>query len=789
MFPPNPPRARPWRRATTWLTGLAALFLALSAGGLQAQQLRGRITGPNGEPVAAALVHAASASDTSQSWTRSGEDGRYALRLPPGGPWIVSVQRIGFAPYRATVERADAAHDVTLAARATLLDRVEVRGSPAAIRNTPGGPGGQASSRPASTLEWTTTTPGDLGEAALLAEGTVPVDAGGSGVPGVSIAGQAPGANRVTADGASWGGASLPAEGVKSVGVVAETYDVARGQFTGGHIAATTHSGTRDPGGAMRFRFAGNPGDWLEDAQTSSPDGVLGLFSGAYGGPVGGRLFGFTAVQASVHEWDVRPLTGNPEGTLRGRGLDPDSVRRMDNLLRSAGLSAAGEEQERGYNVGGLARLDWKRFTAHDVGVRLDYRRSRRPLPPSPMNLTAPGGWSRGEDAGVLGTVVSRIRTTTNELRVYGARGTSSTRPDEELPSGLVGVGGDGEGIAGLSFGGGQQMSTSSRRSLFEANDVFRWTFGGGAQRLQLGGTLGVERTTLESGPEAFGTFYFQDLQALEDARPALFTRRLTGRDAAAESRYGAVFAGHTWQASPDLGITWGVRLEHLGYGGRADYDPAVAAAFPGLERGIPSSLVASPRVGFHYAIPRATGTSWITLRGGIGRFVGRVPLEGLALSAGETGVEDRTLVCVGDAAPAADWAALRDPANAPRTCADGAAGSGDVRTATAFAPDFTAPRQWRASLSGDWQPIARFRVALGGTVLRGDGLATARDLNLPDAPAFTLDAEAGRGVYAPAGMIDPGTGLVPPLAGRPHAGLGTVRRIGGEARSGTTQL
>lgn len=791
-MPPHPPsRARPWRRAAPRLLACAGLLMAISPARLHAQHLEGRITGPNGEPVAAALVHVASASpsDTTQAWTRSGEDGRYALRLPPGGPWTVRVQRIGFAPHRATLSPGAGVHDAVLSPRATLLDPLRVRGSPAAVRAVPGGPGGSAASRRASTLEWTTATPGDLGEAALLAAGTIPVNAG-DGVPGVSIAGQAPTANHVTADGASWGGASLPSEAVKSVGVVAETYDVARGQFMGGQIAATTHSGTGDPGGALRLRIAGHPADVREGRTRSSPDGVVGLLSGAYGMPVvRDRLFVFGAAQGSWQAWDMRALAGN-RSALRQRGLDPDSVRRLGELVTDAGFTAAaGEQTEHALSGSGIVRLDWKPSPAHDVGVRYDDRWSRRPLPGSPTSLSAAGGWQESRDRGVLATAVSRRGGRTNELRVYGARGWSHTRPDGELPTGLVGMGVDGEGLAGLSFGGGQQTRASSRRALLEANDVFRWTFGEGAQRLQAGGTLSLERAELESAPETFGTFYFEDLRALEEARPASYSRRLTGFEGRAESRYAAVFAGHTWQASPALGVTWGLRMEHLGFGGRGDFDPAVAPAFPGLEHGIPSRWLASPRFGFHYLVPHPSGTSRLTVRGGVGRFVGRVPLEALAFAAGETGTADETLVCVGEAAPEADWERFGDPAAVPTTCRDGAAGSGAVRTATAFAPDFSPPRLWRASLHGEWQPIARFRLALGGTLLRGDGRATARDLNLPDGPAFTLDDEGGRGVFAPAAMIEPTTGLVPPLAGRPHGALGTVRRIGADARSGTTQV
>ena len=247
----------PVRAAIAAVLALVLLAVAPPANAQAAHLLRGTITSDDGNPVASALVRVSGGSQP-EIWIRTGADGGYTLRLPAVlSALLVRVQRIGYAPYETTIDVRDArtlVHDVRLVSRPTLLDAVQVRGDPVTVRTVPGGHGGSAAGRDAGSFAFTTADVGSFTDAALLVPGVVPVDAGASGMPGVSIGGQAPGQNRVTADGARFGGAALPAEGIKGVGVVAETYDVARGQFTGGQIAASTWW-------LARFRYG--PAEWL----------------------------------------------------------------------------------------------------------------------------------------------------------------------------------------------------------------------------------------------------------------------------------------------------------------------------------------------------------------------------------------------------------------------------------------------------------------------------------------------------------------------------------------------
>ncbi|HEX8903623.1 MAG TPA: carboxypeptidase-like regulatory domain-containing protein, partial [Longimicrobiaceae bacterium] len=210
----------------------AALMLCAAAGSRAHAQgvLTGRVTGPAGEAVASAFLRLSTADGVSSNITRSGADGRYRIAFPGSGTrFSLWVERLGYAPATAVVDRADGAsavRDVRLAVQAARLAALDAR----AARNTYAGvhfsPGSRNFAQNLSTLDQLPLEPGDLGDVAARARGAVL--AGGEGV---SIGGQDPAQNRTVVDGASSGAATLPAEAIRTVGVVTSTYDVARGQF------------------------------------------------------------------------------------------------------------------------------------------------------------------------------------------------------------------------------------------------------------------------------------------------------------------------------------------------------------------------------------------------------------------------------------------------------------------------------------------------------------------------------------------------------------------------------
>jgi hypothetical protein len=747
------------------------------------------VTGAANEPVADALVQLSGPGGTHLGATRTDAAGVYSLRLPSApGPFSVSASRLGFRPRSEMLPPApagtDRTRDLRLTPQPAVLDALEVKGFPPRPRETPAGPGGQGGSNLTSTFRDYPLEPGSIADAALFSAGVVPLGESTAGVPAVSIAGMGPAQNRVTLDGAAYGGAELPAEAVRSVGVVTSTYDVSRGQFTGGQIAVSSHSGSTDRGGALRVRGRSLPLSWGTPSSAAAPAGSLAQVSAAYGAPlVARRLFGFGAVQWVRRDWSEWTLGSAEPAALRRRGIDPDSVRRFREVLERAGVPTTSTRTGDASEGSALFRLDWKASPSHTLFGRVDGRWSDAPLPGPVLGAAGSSRAVRGGAGGLL-ALTSAVAGGTNELRVSASRGHSRNDDADSVPAGTVLVGSDVAGVHRFGFGGSSAGATSAVRSLLEISERWRRPFAGGRHRVQAGVSLTAEHASARSSENSLGSFLFQSLDDLEALRPSSFTRGLSAREGEISSTYAAIFAGHSVRVSGPLSATYGLRIEEIRYGARPSLGiPSELLSAAGSS--VPATALLSPRAGFTYRVPGPrAGVSNVTFDGGVGRFMGPMGLEELAYAAGETGAPLARLYCVGATTPRPQWRAYAaDPASIPRSCPGGGMElrPGDVTT---FARSLQAPAVWRASLGATWQPVSRAMLAVNASTTRGSGAPVAVDRNLAASPAFFLASEGGRPVFAEPEAIDPGSGLVLPGAARRFQELETVR----EVRSGRVE-
>ncbi len=768
---------------------VALLILSLSThAAAQSVEVAGRVLTRDGEPVPEARVTLSAASGQAAS-SRSASDGSYRVALPAGtGALLLAVERVGFVTTRIPVQRpaglAPLSLNVRLAAQPTLLAAIEARASRAPLNEGPGGTGATATGFHSGLAEFYAVDPGDLGAIASTRTGVVPLGAG-DGSTAVSILGQPASATQTTVDGANFGAGGLPQEAIRKVGVVVTAYDVSRGQFTGGQLTAATHTGSNDPGGSLSLRFRGPPLQWAgARAAPLAETGWMQGSGGAGGALVRDRLFAFGAAQWT-HRSAASPFGPDADGVIRG--VPADSLSRALDVLRQNGLAAAtlatgGPGSDAG---SAIARLDGVLSRAHQVGLRLDGRLSR--AGEVPLLGTAGTGAERTSGAGgVMASLVSAAGGASNELHAYASGGTQRTRPETAGPAGVVVVGGDGAGQP-LEFGAGARASRATR-SLLDVGDAFSLRLGGNTHRIQAGFAFVAERTRLTDLGNANGTFVFNSVQDLAGGTPSEFTRSLSFQPGVAETRYGALYAGHALQLHR-LTLSYGVRAERLWYPGQDGDGPAgsVSGLAPGR---VPVRTTLSPRLAFGYDFRNARGWSVGTLRGGVGRFVGRASADDLAGALGETGDGRVELVCVGPAAPRVDWAAYAgSPASVPAACADGGgAFASRAPRVSVFSPSYTAPRTWHASLFAQWQPVARAAVNVEAVLVRGDGTPVAFDRNLGPEPRFSLADKGGRGVYVAPSSIDPASGGVSFSASRRDPAYGTVREIG-SGRSLTRQL
>ncbi|MGH7560269.1 MAG: carboxypeptidase regulatory-like domain-containing protein [Gemmatimonadales bacterium] len=801
---------------------LLALLLFLAPGALSAQAgattdiLTGVVRTDDGRPVVEAMVSATSLETQITRTVRTDTRGRYVIVFPDGGgQYRLLVRAIGMAPQILNVMRHDdedrLVTDVKVSPTPTRLADINVQ----ARRAPP--PGGQDAPGPGATervlnVDQLQRLPLDASELALLASlapGVVLTEASDSTLAGFSVAGQRPDANAVTLDGLLFGGAQVPPEAMRNARVITNTYDVSRGQFSGGLVSSTTRGGGNMVQGGFTYGLRDHELEFGEEETTGSfgqgftqHQVSLGL-----GGPlIRDKLFFFGSGQIRTRNDALTALTTATPTSLSRLGVAADSVDRFRTLVSAAGLSpsldAFGPNRDTD-DLSLLGRLDWILSSNHTVMVRGDWRGNwQEPSRLGALALPQTSATNRSDGAGVMASLSSRFGTSfINELRAYGAENTREGKTDLLLPQGRVQVTSaleTGEqSIATLSFGGNPGVPQYSRNRSLEISDELSWL--AGSHRIKLGGLLVRSEAEQDQTQNRYGTFTYLSLADFEANRPSSFTRTLAPGRYESSTRNDAVYLSDTWRAGRGLQLTYGLRAEFGSLGGAPAYNPRVDELFGRRTDRFPSENQLSPRAGFSWMIGagrpgQGPGFPALILRGGVGLFRSPLPtsLAGLARSATGLPNSEGQLFCVGDAAPAADWVAyLANPAAIPTSCA-GAPGPSLVPerapSVTVFSPGFRAPQSLRASLGGQRRLGGLGTINLDLTWARGRHQAASRDLNLAASPAFTLDNEGGRPVYAPSTTITPETGAVSLLASRRHPEFGQVLSLEDEFATSSLQ-
>ncbi|MEP7065100.1 MAG: carboxypeptidase regulatory-like domain-containing protein [Gemmatimonadota bacterium] len=769
--------------------------------------LTGVVTGPDSRPLQGATVDATAAEGQITRHALTGSNGRYTILFPDGGgQYRVTVRFLGMAPATFLMSRqADEdrlVRDVALSPTSVRLQEVTVNARRRTPRegNTPGATGRNLSGDQAERLP---VDASDLAGLAALAPGVVPIGATDSTGSAFSVAGQRPTSNNITLDGLSFGGASIPQDATRSTRIITNTYDVARGQFSGGQVATTTRGGSNTPAGSFSYALRDRALEWGESSNGSFGGGsTQNQLGGGFGGPlIHDKLFFFAAAQGRWRSDDLASLLSANPATLGRLGVAADSVTRFLALVNAQGVPALEESvgDDRSTNAGSaLARMDYIINDAHSLMIRGDWRlNSQDPTRVSAYSLPAGGGTMRDQGGGLMAALSSHFGSTIiNEARAYASIDDRHSSPFLELPAARVQISSSGAlGITTLGFGGSSSLPQTANTKTLEVSDELSWLPGDASHRIKLGGLLNASSFDQDVTNNRDGVFTFNSLQDLENDQPSSFSRTLAPSTRAGSAVNPALYLGDTWRKSSALQLNYGVRLEGSVYGGAPTENPLVESAFGLRTNDFPSEVHLSPRVGFTWTVGQGGfGAPATIIRGGAGEFRSLTPSALFSAAEGATGVEgsESQLVCIGSAVPTPDWSAYAsNPSAIPTTCASATplATSTAVPNVAAFNPNFGAPRAWRASLGVQRRILDRFGVSLDASYARGVSLYGFQDVNLVTQPRFGLASENDRPVYVPASSIVPGTGALDFTQSRAVSSLGHVIEIGSNLQSDNKQL
>ena len=779
--------------------GVLCAWPARDARAQDSTTIAGRVHGPGGLPLPRARVQVTTERGSGAE-ARTDSAGRYRVRVPRHGTaYVVSAEAEGINPVtRLVVAPAGGAEltvDLALLSRSVPLQPIVVRVPRLTVAGaTELSPGSVEQSRSGYELQGDPLGADDLADLTGREIG-VARTAAPDGV-GLSIAGQDPGQTRLTLDGGDTPQGALPREAIREANVLTNAYDVGRGRFTGGQLDVRTQAAGNRWGASIRvdrrdprLQYGGAPGEAARATHTA-------VDAGGGGALIHDRLFAYGALTLRETRDPGQTLDAVPAAGADALGVSADSLARF--LAVAAPFRPAGAATDaRGSRLGSaLLRLDAVLSSRHTLMGRVNGAVSRYSDPGSGWAVAGTGSEMRGSTLGAMALLASSGERVANELRLNLTGAAQSWAAADPTPLGVVQVvspEGSGHDVADLRFAGSPVAGAGARQRSVELSDQAVVTTRDRSHRVRLGAELGAQEHRSEALRDP-GSFYFSTLADLQANRPSLFTRSFEAAGAVARGRRAAFFADDHWRArGTDLSV--GIRVERAWYAPQGAADPAVEGRF-GLAPGIvPSPWLLSPRAGFTAAVrlPWDRPGRRSEISGGLGDFVGTLPLPALAATLGERGLaDDAQLVCAGPRAPLPDWSTYRrDPASIPSTCAEGSAGFGSsLPEATVFAPGFRPPRARRASLGAQGVlPWGGVIWKLTGSLVEGVRQPVAFDRNLRETPAFLNTAEGGRAVYVPPGAIDPATGEVSASASRRFPELGTVREVTADGRSRAVQL
>lgn len=791
-------------------TLFVAAMLALLAPGRAAAQagagtdiITGTILGDDGNPVEGATVEAYSLETQVTRRAHTDARGRFTILFPDGGgQYRMSARVLGMNPRTELLAR-DADEDrlvwnVRLEASPVTLDAVTVNGGPTLRGGEGPTPGSIERVLTPDQMARLPIDPSDLASLVSLVPGVLPIAGSDSTASAFSVAGLGPDANAVTLDGLLFGNTTVPQEGLRQTRVVTSTYDVSRGQFSGGLVASTTRGGSNVLQGSWQGQFrnenvAVNAGD-----SPYTQGYTQNQLSGGIGGPiVKDRAFVFVSGMARLRADPQQTLFSASATDFTRLGVAPDSVARFLHVADSLGVplyDVPGADTRASNNLSGMVRLDFVLSNAHTLTFRGNWNgTSQDPARVGTLALPQTGGHLTNSGGGLMGTLTSRFGATVlNELRGFYQNATNNGDPFSLVPQARVQVASalpdTTLGVTTLVFGGNAGLPSHATSSSFESSDEVSWLPGTGHHRVKVGGTWLTERTDNLLGGDQYGTFTYNSLGALAADSAAMFRRTLGVTDRRSYDRQWGVYAGDVWMVTRPFQLTYGVRLEGSSFGDPPAYNPAVDSAFGLRTDRLPAERHLSPRAGFTWTFGSAPAgefrafqpATWV-VRGGVGEFRNQAPTGLVAQARAATGLAQSTaqLVCVGSDVPSPDWSGYFTNADSiPGACT--AAGGPQpgllgAPTVTALAPGFETPRAWRGSLSVERRLTQLLRLSVEASYAEGVAQTGYSDLNLVAAPRFTLASEGDRPVYVSPADITPFTGAPSFTASRRDTSFGEV--------------
>ncbi|MGH7650793.1 MAG: carboxypeptidase regulatory-like domain-containing protein [Gemmatimonadaceae bacterium] len=772
--------------------GVAALslFLAASASaqGVTTGAISGTVTNEQGQGVEAAQVQVLNNSTGARAGTVTRSDGRYYVQgLEVGGPYTISVRRIGFTQKDTTGIYVSLGQnsriDLGIATQAAQLAAVSVTGVATSVIN-PAHEGVSTTVTDSAIARLPTLNRNFTDFVALTPQISTkgPGNSGGgqnNRFNGIQIDGSVAndlfGLGSTGQPGGQAGAKQISLEAVKEYQVLLSPFDVRQGNFTGALVNAVTKTGSNELHGTATYANRSEKLERNVDYLRKAPFTVK-----QEGFWVGGPIIKDRLLFSVAPEWQQQsapssgPYIGQPAGLspkppATQAGVD-SLVQILTNQYGFADPGNGGLVKNENPLANFFGRLDLINLPASSrLVARYNYVNAQQDIfsrSSSRLNLSNNGYNFRSTTNSYLTQLFSSMDNGTNNefllglTRIRDARITPIQAPFVVISRTTSQAGGTGQMSAGTENSSqGNQLD----QDIFEITDNF--TIPMGSHRFTLGTKNEFFKVRNLFSQNSLGNFTFGTLDSLIANTPSSATLgiKLDNSDGAARfnARTLGFYAEDEWQATERLGMTFGLRLDMPGLTSSPGLNPDIQSALGINTTDVPRNIKQwSPRFGFNWDM---TGDERNQLRGGSGVFVGRPAYVWLSNLFGNSGVNGYgNLSCNGlGRAPAMPNAGGAAPTN----CL-GAAGAPAI-TVNTVDPNLKFPSVWRSSLGYDrllpWNVVGTFEALYSRSVAN----FYYQDIGLVDDPIGT--DRNGRELY---GDIPSATGNPVPVR-KPIPGTG----------------
>jgi Carboxypeptidase regulatory-like domain len=749
-------------------SGTAGLS-TLGAQGITTAAVSGVVTDSVGQPVEAAQIQVTNQQTGVKSGSLTRANGNFYIQgVEVGGPYVISVRRLGFAPDSITGVRLSLGQNFRasfrLGTQAAQLSVVTVRATSDTF-----------SSQISSSRRGVQT---DISDTALRRLPTLnrnftdflsltpQVTQAQSG--GLTAGGQNNRFNNIQIDGASESdifglgttgqpggqarGRSISLEAVQEYQVLLSPFDVRQGNFTGALINAVTKSGTNEFHGSAYYYFRNQ--DLAADVPLlRASDFQQKQYGFSIGGPI---------VKDKIHffvapEWqsEAYPAPGPYPGSAGvASAADAATVQRMTDILKNTyGLDAgaAGAVSNNNPLTNLFARLDFVLPYNSRLVLRDNYGKAELDTlfrTPTSFRFNSNAySFHNKKNAAVAQLFTNWTNGSNNELFLGYTTIRDVRPPNADYPSITVNTGITGTLIAGAES---NSQGNSLDQNIFEITDNYTIPIGA-SHRLSIGTHNEFYKIDNLFARNSQGSYTFASLDSLEAGNPNAYTIGLNlgqGFHSKFNAANYSVYAEDQWTISERFNVLYGVRLDVPTISSRPPTNTLIDSIYGRDTHELPTGNVQfSPRVGFNYDI---TGKQTDQLRGGVGVFQGRPAFVWLENTIANSGFGLGLLSCGAGGLGRAP-AFVADPNNQPQTCLDALGnpvGAGAYSEVDLLNKNLKNPQTLRATLGYDHQFGNGFVGTLEGIYTRGLNSFFYQNLNIGTPTGVD---RFGRTIYATA--------------------------------------